>query len=46
MQEWLDKNDILIYLTHNERKSEIAERFKRTLKAKVYLKKTANDHKS
>ena len=36
MQEWLGKNDILIYLTHNEGKSEIAERFKRTLKAKVY----------
>ena len=36
MQEWLDKNDILIYLTNNEGKSVIVERFKRTLKTKVY----------
>ena len=38
MQEWLDNNDILIYSTHNEGKSVIAEKFIRTLKAKIYLK--------
>ena len=38
MQEWLDNNDILMYLTHNEGKSVIAERFIETLKAKVYKK--------
>ena len=27
MQEWLNKNDILMYSTHNEGKSIIAERF-------------------
>ena len=27
MQEWLDNNDILMYSTHNEGKSVIAERF-------------------
>ena len=27
MQEWLDNNNILIYSTHNEDKSVIAERF-------------------
>ena len=27
MQEWLDDNDILMYLTHSEGKSVIAERF-------------------
>ena len=30
MQEWLDNNDILIYSTHNEGKSVIAERFIKT----------------
>ena len=38
MQEWLDNNDILMYLTHNEDKSVIAERFIKTLKAKIYEK--------
>ena len=33
MQEWLDKNDILVYSTHNEGKSVIAERFIKTLKS-------------
>ena len=38
MQEWLDNNDILIYSTHNEGKSVIAERFIKTLKSKIYKK--------
>ena len=37
MQEWLD-NNILMYSTHNEDKSEIAERFIKALKAKIYKK--------
>ena len=36
MQEWLDNNDTLMYSTHNEGKSVIAERFMKTLKAKIY----------
>ena len=40
IQEWLDNNDILMYIlmysTHNEGKSVIAERFISTLKAKIY----------
>ena len=35
MQEWFDNNDILIYSTHNEGNSVIAERFIKTLKAKI-----------
>ena len=46
MQEWLDNNDILMYSTHNEGKSVIAERFIKTLKSKIYKKITANDSKS
>ena len=46
MQEWLDKNDILMYSKHNEGKSLIAERFIETLKAKICKKMTANDSKS
>ena len=46
MQEWLDNNDILMYSTHNEGKSVIAERFIKTLKAKIYKKITANNGKS
>ena len=38
MQKWLGNNDILMYSTHNEGKSVIAERFMRTLKAKIYKK--------
>ena len=38
MQEWLDNNDILMYSTHNEGKSVIAESFIKTLKAKIYKK--------
>ena len=46
MQGWLDNNDILMYFTHNEGKSVIAERFIKTLKAKMYKKMTTNDSKS
>ena len=35
MQEWLDNNDILMYSTHNEGKSVIADRFIKTLKTKI-----------
>ena len=35
MEEWLDNNDILMYSSHNEGKSVIAERFIKTLKAKI-----------
>ena len=37
IQDWLD-NDILMKATHNEGKSVIAERFTKTLKAKIYKK--------
>ena len=30
MKSWLEKNDIKMYSTHNERKSVVAERFIRT----------------
>ena len=46
MQEWLDNNNISVYSTHNENKTVIAERFIRTLKAKIYKKITANDSKT
>ena len=35
-----------MYSTHNESKSVITERFIKILKAKIYKKMTANDHKS
>ena len=38
MQEWLENNNILMYFTHNEGKSVIAERFIKTLKAKINKK--------
>ena len=38
MQEWYDNNNTLIYSTNNEGKSIIAERFIKTLKAKIYKK--------
>ena len=37
MQEWLDTNDILMYSTHNEGKSVIAEEFIKTLKSQIYI---------
>ena len=45
MQKRLDDNDILMYLTHNERKSVVAESFIRNLKGKI-KKMTANNSKS
>ena len=39
MQKWLDNNDILMYSTHNEGKSVVAEMFTRTLKSKICKKK-------
>ena len=35
-KSWLQDNDIEIYLTHNEGKPAVAERFIRTLKNKIY----------
>ena len=46
MQEWLDTNDIVMYSTHNEGKSVIAERFLKTLNVKIKKKMTANYSKS
>ena len=46
MPEWLENNDIFIFLTYNEGKSVITERFIRTLKAKIYKKMTANDSRT
>ena len=34
MHEWLENNDILMYSTHNEGKSVIAEKFIKILKYK------------
>ena len=45
MQEWLDNNDTLMYSTHIEGKSVVAERFIKTLKSKIYRKMIANDSK-
>ena len=38
MREWLENNDILLYSTHNEVKSLIAEKFMKSLKSKIYKK--------
>ena len=38
MQKWLDDNNILIYSTHNEGESIVAERLIRTLKGKIFKK--------
>ena len=35
-KKWLQHNDIVMYSTHNEGKSVVAERFVRTLKNKIY----------
>ena len=40
-KKWLDDNDIKIYLTFNEGKFVVAERFVRTLKNKIYKHMTA-----
>ena len=42
MKSWLEKkNAIEIYLTHNEGKSVVVERFIRTLKKKIYKHMTS-----
>ena len=46
MQEWLDNNNILIDLTHNEGESVIIERVVKTLQSKIYKSMTATDTKS
>ena len=43
MQVWFENNYILMYSTHNNGKSVIAERFIKTLKANIYKKMTANE---
>ena len=35
-EKWLRDNDIVMYSTHNEGKSVVAERFIRTLKSQIY----------
>ena len=35
-KKWLQDNDIVMYSTHNEGKSVVAERFIRTLKSEIY----------
>ena len=35
-KKWLRDNDIVMYSTHNEGKSAVAERFIKTLKSKIY----------
>ena len=40
-KKWLQDNDIVMYSTHNERKSVVAERFIRTLKSKIYMRVTS-----
>ena len=45
MQEWL-YNDILMCSTHNEDRSVIVERYRRTLKGKIYKNVKVNDRKS
>ena len=36
LKKWLQNNDIVMYSTHNEGKSVVAERFVRTIKNKIY----------
>ena len=40
-KKWLQDNDIVMYSTHNEGKSVVAERFIRTLKSKTYKHMTS-----
>ena len=40
-KKWLQDNDIVMYSTHNEGKSVVAERFIRTLKSKIYKNMTS-----
>ena len=41
MKSWLEKNNIAMYLIHNEGRSIVVERFIRTLKNKIYKHMTA-----
>ena len=43
MRRWLDENYTLLYLTHNEGKSVVPEKFIRTLKRKIYKEMTAKN---
>ena len=36
MKSWREKNEVEMYLTHNEGKSIVVDRFTRTLKNKIY----------
>ena len=40
-EKWLQDNDIVMYSTHNEGQSVVAERFIRTLKSKIYKHMTS-----
>ena len=40
-KRWLQDNDIVMYSTHNEGKSVVAERFIRTIKNKIYKHMTS-----
>ena len=40
-KKWFQDNDIVMYSTHNEGKSVVAERFIRTLKSKIYKHMTS-----
>ena len=40
-KKWLQDNYIVVYSTHNEGKSVVAERFTRTLKSKIYKHMTS-----
>ena len=40
-KKWLQDNDIVMYSTHNEGSSVVAERFIRTLKSKIYKHMTS-----
>ena len=40
-KKWLKDNDIIMYSTHNEGKSVVAERFIKSLKNKIYKHMTA-----
>ena len=46
MQEWLDNYNVLMYSTHNQGKSVIADRFTKMLKSETYKGIAANDSKS
>ena len=38
MPKWLENNNFLLYLTYNESKSVIADRFIKNLNGKIYKK--------